>query len=64
MVIQERMSIHTKDNSDLDPNTMAEGGALIPFSVQFIAYLRFLLFNKKTSPAIKKNKQQQTFVLF
>lgn len=27
MVIQERMSVHTKDNSDLDPNTMAKGGA-------------------------------------
>lgn len=37
MVIQKRMSMHTKDNSDPDPNTMAEGGAPMPFSVQFTA---------------------------
>lgn len=42
-----------KDNSDLDLNTIAEGGAPLPFSVQFTAKQRFFCFTK-TSPAIKK----------
>lgn len=37
MVTQERMSMHMKDNSDVGPITMAEGGAPVPFSAQFTA---------------------------
>lgn len=55
MVIQERMCMHTKDNSDLDPNTMAKGGVPVPLLSPAHCSAELLVFYKGTSPAIYKN---------
>ena len=54
MVIQQRMSMHTKDNSDLGPNTMAEGWSPYAFLRPAHCLADLSVFYMKTSPAIKK----------